>query len=192
MTTQPPAAPAPAPTAAPRRRGRGLGWPIGIAAVLGTTVAVNFWVLRIASADPSMVVEPDYYRKALHWDDEMAQARANVALGWRLAPTLAPVGPEHRAELAVALTDRAGAPLSGATVRVEAFPIVRSADVVRATLAAAAPAGAYAGTLAVATTGQWELRFTVVRGGDRFTAADRVTAARAPTRHADASGLVAR
>ena len=164
-------------TGAPRRgfRARGLAWPVGITAILGVTVAGNLWVARIAGSDPSVQVEPDYYRKAVEWDARVAQERRNAALGWTLEPTVAA---EHGvSRLAVRLTDRAGAPLAGATVTVSAFPVARSADVVTARLVA--DGDGYAARVPVARTGIWELRFDVVRGAERFTSTRRVELAAA-------------
>jgi nitrogen fixation protein FixH len=161
---------------------RGSWWPIGITAILGGTVALNVWVMRLANADPSMVVEANYYAKGIHWDDEMAQARRNVTLGWSVEPSLAPVGPSQRAELRVAVRDANGAALTDARVTLEAFAVARSASMFDETLAR--DGDAYHTTLPVTTTGQWELRFTVVRGDQRFTAVKRVDAVRlavAPT-----------
>lgn len=146
---------------------RGALWPIGIATVLVGTMGFNIWVMRIAGSDPSVVVEADYYRKAVDYDRVMAEQRASAALGWTLAPTLAPVGPARQATITVALRDRAGLPLDGARVRVEGFAVARSATVVGVTLAEQ-PDGTYAGTLPVATTGRWELRVHAEKGADRF------------------------
>jgi len=156
---------------------RGTLWPVGIAAVLATTMGVNFWVLHLAGSDPSAVVEADYYRRAIAYDGEMAQDRANVALGWTVAPSLAPVGPAGRARLTAALRDRDGRPLDDAVLAVEGFAVARSATVVRAALAPRG-GGAYAAELPVATTGLWVLRFTARRGTARFTAEARLDAVR--------------
>lgn len=155
---------------------RGTGWPLAITAILGGTVALNVWVMRVATADPSMVVERDYYRKGVHWDDEMAQARRNASLGWTVAPTLAPVGPSQRADLHVAVRDARGAPLAGARVTLEAFAVARSGSVYSETLVA--DSAGYRTSIPVTTAGRWELRFTVVRGAERFTAVRRVDAVR--------------
>lgn len=156
---------------------RGTLWPVGIATVLAATMGVNFWMLRIAGSDPSAVVEPDYYRKAIAYDGEMAQARANVALGWTVAPSLAPVSPAGRARLTVALRDRDGRAVDGAALSVEGFAVARSATVVRAALAPRGD-GTYDAELPVATTGLWALRFAARRGAERFTADARLDAAR--------------
>lgn len=158
---------------------RGTLWPIGIGIVLVGTMGVNFWVLKLAGSDPSMVVETDYYRKAVDYDREMAQARTNVALGWTLAPTLGPVGPTRQARLAVVLRDRDGRPLDGVQVRVDGFAIARSATVVSATLTPRGDGG-YDASLPVATTGRWELRFRAERGAEHFTTDARVDAVPAP------------
>jgi nitrogen fixation protein FixH len=149
------------------------GWPAAICTILGITVALNVWVMRVANDDPSMVVEPNYYARAIRWDDEMAQARRNAALAWTVTPTLGATD-AGRAELRVSVRDAHGAPIDGAAVTLEAFAILRSGDVVHATLA---PDGdGYRTSVPMRTRGRWELRFTVVRGGDRFTAVQRVDA----------------
>ncbi|HEY0971649.1 MAG TPA: FixH family protein [Gemmatimonadales bacterium] len=154
-------------------RGRGLGWPIGIAIILAIGVAANIYMMRLAAGDPSFAVEPDYYRKAVHHDDVMAQRSRNAELGWTLEPEVASGAP-GAATLRVRLADAEGDAISGATLSVEAFPIARSGDVVRATLVASAEGGDYAVELPVRHAGRWELRFDASRGGDRFTAVERV------------------
>ena len=160
-------------TTTAKPRGRGLGWPIGIATILAIGVGVNVTMMRIAASDPSFAVEPDYYQKAVHYDDVIAQRARNAELGWRLEPQVA----RHDAggaTLRVRLADAEGEAISGATLSVEAFPIARSTDVVRATLVASADGADYAVELPVRHTGRWELRFDASRGGDRFTAVERV------------------
>lgn len=162
-----------------RKRGRGLGWPIGMSVILAGTVALNLYVMHLARSDASFAVEPDYYRKAVHWDDELAQRRRNAALGWRLSPSLARDA-DDATRLRLRLTDAAGRPLDGVAVEVEAFAIARAAQVQRVTLASAGgdAAGAYDGRLDMRQPGQWELRVVATRGGERFTAVQRVEALR--------------
>lgn len=157
---------------------RGMGWPIAIAAILGTTVVANVWVLYIANRDPSFAIEKDYYQKALRWDDEVAQQARNTALGWRLSSTLTPLAADG-ATLTVQLTDSAGARVEGATVTVAALHNARAGTVLDATLAPAA-GGAYAVRLPMHRSGEWELRFQAVRGDQRFTAVQRLDAVARP------------
>ena len=50
-----------------------MGWPIGVATILASTVVANIIVMQIANDDPSFAVEPDYYRKAVNFDATMAE-----------------------------------------------------------------------------------------------------------------------
>ena len=166
---------------------RGLGWPIGMAVILVLTVAANVGMITLANDDPTFAVEPDYYQKAVRWDEAMAQERANDALGWRLEPSLS-LAPDAPARLLVHVTDAAGAPLTGAVLTVQAMHNARAAQVFAATLAPTDVAGAYRAELPLRRAGQWELRFEVTRGAERFTARSRVEATFAPRAVAHTGG----
>src|SRR5690606_1778010 len=124
-------------------------------------------LIAYALGDPSMVAEPDYYRKALAWETTQAQAARNAALGWTLAPEAGPLEGGRR-ELRVRLRDAAGAPLDGAAVALEAFHKARRAQALRAELTGAGD-GLYRAVLPLARPGRWELRFVVRRGEETFT-----------------------
>jgi hypothetical protein len=151
---------------------RGLAWPIGITAVLTLTVAANIWVMRVASADPSFAIEPDYYAKAVAWDSTLAQERRNRALGWRVLPSLSAWAPARGAKLEVRVVDAAGAAIRNAEVRVSAFAVARSGARVDTTLTEARET--YEAILPILRGGIWELRFDVRRSNDRMTATQRV------------------
>ncbi|HEX6050040.1 MAG TPA: FixH family protein [Gemmatimonadaceae bacterium] len=152
---------------------RGLWWPIGVAAILATTVAANIWVMMIASDDPSFAIEEDYYRKALAWDTTLAQAARNTALGWHLTPAMGPIASDGRAVLTAQLMDSLGAVIPNAVVKVSALPVARATEVREATLVAD-DAGTYAARLDARRPGQWELRFDATVGTERFTQVSRV------------------
>lgn len=153
---------------------KGLRWPIGIAAILALTVAGNIALYYVAGDDPSFVIEPDYYAKAVAWDSTLAQARRNATLGWRLSPALTGYSTRDGALLSVALTDSVGRALSGATVKVSALYVARAAHVIESSLKP--DRGGYSTRLAVDHRGEWELRFDVRRGTDHFTATMRIEA----------------
>lgn len=153
---------------------RGLGWPIGVAAILAITVGANIWVAVVAGDDPSFAIEPNYYAKAVTWDSTMAQARENARLGWRLVPTLGAFHRDIGAQLDVRLLDSAGAPIHGAVVKVYALYNARAEQIYEATLSPAD--SAYSARIPVEHVGEWELRFEVTQGGRRFTSTSRVEA----------------
>jgi len=158
-----------------RPRSRGRGWPIAMSLILATTVAVNMFVFRLASSDPSFAVEPSYYQKAVHWDDELAQRRHNAELGW-LATTELVASDDGVTRLRVRLTDAEGVPLNGADVQLEAFAISRASQVATLRLLAADdPAGGvYSAILPVGEPGRWELKLDVEHNNERFTSVSRV------------------
>lgn len=147
-------------------------WPAGIAAVLAITVGANLWVMRVANADPSFAIEPDYYAQAVAWDSTLAQQQRNRVLGWEIRSAL-DRDASGAAVLTATVLDASGREIHDARVRVTAFAIARSADRTDVTLDSLTRGyGARLGGVAV--PGQWELRFDVQRGGDRMTATRRV------------------
>jgi len=159
---------------------RSTRWPLGIAGVLLATVVANIALYYVAGSDPSFVIEPNYYAKAIAWDSTMAQSAMNQKLGWHLAPSLAAYTMRDGAELSVRLTDSTGAPIDDATVKVAALYNARAATVVESTLHL--DHASYVAHLPVSHRGQWELRFDVTRAGQRFTATERVEAVEASPR----------
>jgi nitrogen fixation protein FixH len=152
----------------------GTMWPIGIAGVLGLTVAANVALYYVAGRDPSFAIEPNYYAKAVAWDSTVAQTQRNRALGWHVTPSLAPFSARDGARLSVALTDATGERITDAVVKVAALYNARAGTVLESTLVRH-PDG-YDTQLAVTHGGQWELRFDIARGAQRFTATFRIDA----------------
>lgn len=145
-----------------------LRWPALIVGALVLHVVASLVTVFIATSNPSYAVEEDYYQKALAWDDRRAQERHNRELGWQLDVEVAPVAGGSDPALVVRLTDGTGQPLDGARVAVAAFHNARAGQTLRAEPAAMG-VGSYACPLAMRRSGVWELRFTVDRGGERFT-----------------------
>lgn len=144
-------------------------WPVIIVVALGVHAVAWLGVAWLATSNPTYAVEEDYYAKAMAFDQTRAQRARNAELGWNLsvAATPAPVAGAE-ATLTVALTDRSGAPVDGATVVVEAFHNVRADRILEARLRPFEP-GRYAASLPMSRDGLWELRFTVSRGTEVFT-----------------------
>lgn len=159
---------------------RGLQWPIGIAVVLALTVISNVWIAVIASRDEAFAVEPDYYQKAVRFDDEMALRAESARLAWRVVPQLRLGTPAGTGSLTAMVTDSSGAPVRGARVEVLAMHNARASRQLTATLAESGD-GAYSAPLDAQRPGEWELRFTITRGGERFAVRERVDAPVPPT-----------
>lgn len=141
-------------------------WPGIIVAVLGVHVCIVVTTALLATADKSVAVEPDYYRKAVAWDRQRDVENRSSALGWtvRLTPGAA-AGPATPLRIDLAGPD--GAPIAGAALEVEAFANVRSADRRRTTLKETTP-GTYEGTFNADRSGLWQFRLSASRALDRF------------------------
>jgi len=149
-------------------RSGGWYWPAGLAALLVGSAGANIALVVITARDASFAVEPDYYAKALAWDETMAQQARNEMLGWRLGFDVERAAERGQVTVAARLADRAGAPLEGARVSIEALHNARASHVLKATLE---PQGSrYAAVMPLARPGLWEFRVRVTRGADVFTA----------------------
>jgi nitrogen fixation protein FixH len=139
----------------------------------------NVALAVIAARDASFAVEQDYYQKALHWDDTMRQEAANAALGWSVAATLDRTAGPGQARVRALVSDRAGRPVRGARVALEAFHNARASRIFSAVLGPE-PRGGYAATLPLDRPGLWELRLRVERDGEVFTRTVDLDLPRAP------------
>lgn len=152
----------------------GMGWPIGIIAILAGFVVGNLALMRLANDDPAMAIEPDYYKKAVAFDSTMAQEKRSNALGWSASTAIAPSGASGTV-VTVTLADARQQPVQGASVAVTARYNARANDVLTDTLREAAP-GQYSAPLAVTHAGQWEVRISAVRGAEHFVTSTRAEA----------------
>jgi nitrogen fixation protein FixH len=148
------------------RAGRFWAW---LPAMLLSSMLLGLGVLAyIAVDDPSFALEPNYYDKAVRWDRTQAAARESERLGMQLLLT----GPlsqksDGSIELELRVSDRAGTPLSAASVTLEAFPNAFASRIEHVSLREVSP-GMYRGRLSGGTRGLWELRFDVKRGSQAF------------------------
>lgn len=152
------------------------GWPVGIAMVLILSAGSNVAVMVVAKQDKAFAIEPEYYEKALRWDDTMAQERRNIALGWQASAALVLARPGRSGRLDIVLHDRASRPVDGAVVTVEAMHNARASQRYHAALTEGAP-GTYQAAIDAHRPGEWEVRVTAERGGDRFTRTLRLSVA---------------
>ncbi len=147
---------------------KGWYWPWLVAALLIATVAGQGVMLYAAASDPTFAVEPDYYRKAVDFDDVIAQEAANRRLGWSAS---AEIGARAAAgaEFSLHCTDAKGGAVAGARVAVVAISNLDGERHVSASLAERGD-GRYAALLPLDRDGLWEFRIDAVLGADHFTA----------------------
>jgi len=156
----------------------GMGWPIGMAVILGVTVVGNLVMMRIANNDPAFSVEPDYYKKAVFYDSTMAQTHRNLDLGWGVHAFVDSIVQGKPTRLRVVLRDEQARPLLGAAVEATVLFNARANDLTTATLTDEG-AGVYTASFPIETPGEWEVRVNAKRDTSHFTSSTRVTAVRA-------------
>jgi nitrogen fixation protein FixH len=157
----------------PNAQSRGRAWPFAIAGILLAGIASNAAFVVLASSDPAAAVEPDYYRKAVAWDEEMAQEKRNIALGWSAHAALYPGAQGTVGRLELTLADSLGQPLTGATIQALVMHNARAAAVQTVALRDDG-AGHYTARVRADRPGLWEIRLSVERDTQRFTARERI------------------
>lgn len=143
--------------------------PAIVVGMLSAHVLLCVAMIVLASTNPSFAVEPDYYRKALAWDNTARQQRRNAELGWTAGLELgeAPSAIGER-ELRFRLQTADGRALDGAAVELEAFPHSRGNERHSVRMTSAGD-GVYVAGLRFEPRGLWEFRFSVQRGPETFT-----------------------
>lgn len=137
-------------------------FPGAIFALIGLNFVIVAVTVTLATGDPSVSAEPDYYAKAVAWDESVHAREASRKLGWTADITVPAPG-----QVAIALTDSGRSPVAGAAVTIEAFPNIRSSQRQALTAVEAAP-GRYVAAFDCTHTGLWQFRIQATRGESRF------------------------
>lgn len=146
-------------------------WPVAIVGLLGMNMTIVGVTVYYASRDKTSAVVPDYYMKAVHWDETARQAAANRALGWTVGVTVVPATGDSTARsatLTVTLADGAGRKIRAAAASVEAFHEADPTAKVRGALRPLGD-GRYEAVLPIARAGLWRVDVAADAAGMKFT-----------------------
>jgi hypothetical protein len=138
----------------------GTFWAWVPAGLLGSMLLGLGTMAFIAIDDPHFALEPNYYDKAVHWDQAQAEAKADRALGMKLDLRPLAISYSGQIDLVLTLKDRGDFALTGAEVELQAFPNAYAGRIEQLLLRETAP-GVYTGQLEHGMRGLWELRFLV-------------------------------
>ncbi len=155
------------PHASPTRAQR-LRWPLIVTGLLSCHVGAMVLAVNIASVGEGNAILPDYYGKALRWDEMRLQAAASESLGW--AYTLTPsvlMGDDGLRSLRGTLADASGMGLADAKVHVRVwhYEAKRPQESGEVTTDAN---GAFRVSLPMELSGAWTCETMVSRGADVF------------------------
>lgn len=164
--------------------GRRLVMPSVVIGLLGGHVLFIAYAITLATADPSFAVVPDYYQRAVGFDERKAALQASEELGWHveLIPSASATDRGER-EATVRITDADGLPVTGAAVRLDGYHISRAGDPQSFELAEVSP-GQYTGSARLVREGFWEFDL-VARRGETVYVTDLRQFLWAPTEHAE-------
>eukprot|EP00752_Nemacystus_decipiens_P013680 g12133.t1 len=123
--------------------------PSVVLGLLGAHMVFIFTAITLGTGDPSFAVVPDYYEKAVDYDEHKALLAQSAQLGWsvELVPsTHADVAGQR--ELMLRLRDAGDQPVEGAEVRVTGYHLARAGEPVEMTCVQTLP-GVYVGQASI-------------------------------------------
>ncbi len=130
----------------------------GMLAFFGVVFAANGVMMWMAARSFDGVDEPDAYRRGVHYNERLAEARAQRALGWRVRVDLPAVGADgSRRRVMVTVQDRHRHPLSNLAVAVTMRSPVNAHEDRAMTLSPdPVQPGRYGGELTLPRLGKWQ------------------------------------
>lgn len=158
-----------------RPRSGGRGWLALVVGLILMNAGIVSTTVYFAATDRSKGIEPDYYARALNYDEVIRQREDNRRLGWSSTIALHADTDGRRALLRVSLFDRDHKFISGARLSAVAFASLRSAD--RYTLRLAEDQQSYTAFVPLTAKGQWRVEITATFGTAKFTSEQDVALA---------------
>lgn len=154
-----------------RRSNRRAAWFWGglVVCFLTAQVAVGVVAIVLATGDPSVAIEPDYYEKALNWDKHVAEKEASDRLGWSCAIEVVPTqeaSPTH--QLLIHMNDRSGQSVEDLKGKVKLYHHARAAEIQSLAIKPLSP-GLYVVAAQMERTGLWQIELDLEgNAGERF------------------------
>ncbi|MFN3168598.1 MAG: FixH family protein [Phycisphaeraceae bacterium] len=161
-------APTPRADTKPGKQARRFTMPAVVLGLLGGHMVFILIAITLATGDRSFAVVPDYYNKAVDYDQRKAELAASEGLGWQVEfqPGV-DVDAKGDRELVVVVRDRDGRAVTDAEVRVSCYHYARASEPVLMELTEWLP-GQYAGAGRLSREGFWQFEVIATRGDQRF------------------------
>jgi len=149
------------------RLGRHWAWvPVGL--LVSSALGVGGMAV-VAIRDPHFATEPDYYQKAIRWDQTQAQAAENQRLGYQFdVPRSIEFDARAHATVELRVRNRAGLPVVGARLTAEAFANAYSEHMAQLTFSEREP-GLYVAEFSARHPGVWVFRVAADSEQAHFT-----------------------
>jgi nitrogen fixation protein FixH len=145
-------------------------WPLIIVGLLAAHVTGMVFAVVIATTDRSFVVLPNYYQRALEWDERKAATIATEHLGWQRSLRIEPTAAAGKGRsVTLRLVNASKQPIDGLHVRITAAP-ERKPDRVQTLDLKAAGDGCYVGPMIADVDGVWSFDIDAEHGSERYIA----------------------
>lgn len=157
-----------------RRSRSSSGWWVfwTIVGFFGLVIAVNAVFMWLAVGTHSGTAEDAAYEAGLSYNERLAAAEEEAALGWTLEID-ARRDAAGQGEVVIKVADASGAPLAGAEVEGRLVrPVAKGHDL--SLDFTDLGGGRYRATPRIALPGQWELRILVKRGAETLRRTERL------------------
>lgn len=156
----------------------GTRWKAGVVGALVFVVGLYVVLIRVAADPAALAYDERYYQHAINHDAEQAIAQRNARLGWQVALEASPLDVPGPGTITARVTDAAGAPLTGATVRMTAFHLAHAHEISTVRAAAGAAGAGYVAAVERLRPGLWEVEVEVYRGTDHLRTTTRLDVGR--------------
>jgi len=137
--------------------------------LLGIQVAIGGVALRLATADSSVAVIPDYHNRALNWDSHHRRQTAANRLGWTVEIAASDVADASGGRaLTMTVKDADGTPLDSLSAVAQIYHHASASRVDTVALNRAGE-GRYIALAPMAKPGLWELEIDINGGPEPVT-----------------------
>jgi nitrogen fixation protein FixH len=143
---------------------------VSLAGFFGVIFAVNGAFITLSLTGQDGLVKDHGYDKSLHYDDVIQQQKRQAKVGWQvtLKPPQTPAAP-----VALSLVDKAGKPLTGASVKVD-FQRPTAVGMDQEVPLVDQGQGHYTGKATLASAGQWDAVIQVRHGDEQYLRRQRI------------------
>jgi len=156
------------PTASARSARHSWRWPLIVVGILGVHVTGMMTATLIATRDKSFIVLPNYYQKALEWDQRKSDLAAADKLGWNQRVTMSDFDAANQTQfIRIEMIDRNQQPIEGLSISITAAPETHPDRFQTFQLISESP-GSYVGQLMVIRSGAWSIDIDAKRGKEHY------------------------
>lgn len=146
--------------------------PAVVFGLLGGHVTFIVTAITLATGEASFAVVPDYYQKAVSYDERKALLAQSDELGWQIDLTPSDqVDTDGQRKLILQLRNAQGSPIEGMAVSIDGYHLARADQPLSMSCAEVLP-GQYIGVGPITKEGYWRFAIDVSSSDEKLFVAD--------------------